>query len=74
VSLITLLVLQSVFKHGQHNYLIIAFLLFAVIASLYFSFLVFFEKNFWQLFLLVVPGWIVIFLSSRFKHQKTIEK
>lgn len=74
VSLITLLVLQSVFKHGQHNYLIIAFLVFAVIAALYFTFLIFFQKNFWQLFLLVVPGWIVVFLSSRFKHQKTVEK
>ncbi len=73
-SLITLLVLQSVFKHGQHNYLIIAFLLFSVIAALYFSFLVFFGKNFWQLFLLVPPGWIVIFLASRFKRQESIEK
>ena len=74
VSLIALLVLQSVFKHGRHNYLIIAFLVFAVIAALYFTFLFFFQQNFWQLFLLVVPGWVVVFLSSRFKHQETLEK
>lgn len=70
VSLVVLLVLESVLKKGQHNYLIIAFLVFTVIASIYFSFLIYFEKNFWQLFLLVIPGWIVIYLTYRLKRPK----
>lgn len=74
VSIIALLVLQSVFKKGKHNYFIIGTLIFAVFAALYFTFLVFFEKNFWQLFLLVVPSWIVLFLCYLLNRPKPVEK
>ena len=74
VMLITLLVLQSVFKNGQHNYIIIAFLLFAVISSLYFTFREFLHVDFWQLFILLAPGWLIIYLASRIKRGKNVEK
>lgn len=74
VSIIALLVLQSVFKKGKHNYFIIGALIFAVFAALYFTFLVFFGKNFWQLFLPVVPGWIVLFLCYLLSRPKNAEK
>ena len=74
VSIIALLVLQSVLKKGKHNYFIIGALIFAVFAALYFTFLVFFGKNFWQLFLLVVPGWIVLFLCYLLSRPKSAEK
>lgn len=74
VSIIALLVLQSVFKKGKHNYFIIGTLIFAAIAALYFTFLVFWEKNFWQLFLLVLPGWLVVFLSYCIARPKNVEK
>ena len=74
VMLITLLVLQSVFKNGQHNYIIIAFLLFAVISSLYFTFREFLHVDFWQLFILLAPGWLIIYLASRIKRGKDVEK
>lgn len=74
VMLITLLVLQSVFKNGQHNYIIIAFLLFAVISSLYFTFREFLHVDFWQLFILLAPGWLIIYLTSRIKRGKNVDK
>jgi len=74
ISIIALLVLQSVFKKGKHNYFIIGTLIFAAVASLYFTFLVFFDKNFWQLFLLAPPGWIVLFLCYCLNRPKTVEK
>lgn len=74
VSIIALLVLQSVFKKGKHNYFIIGTLIFAVVAALYFTFLVFFQKNFWQLFILVIPGWILLFLCFLLSRPKNAEK
>lgn len=73
VMLITLLVLQSVFKNGEHNYIIIAFLLFAVISSFYFTFREFLHVDFWQLFILLAPGWLIIYLCSKVK-RKNVDK
>lgn len=67
LSILTLLVLNSVLERGKHNYFIIAALIFSVIASLYFSFLCFLEKNTWQLFLLLVPAFLVVYCCYRLK-------
>lgn len=53
VTLITLLVFHSIWEHGRFNFLIVAALIFSVILLIY---LVFIDKNWWQLFLLVVPA------------------
>ncbi len=58
-SMLVLLVLNSVWEQGRHNYFIISALLLSVVASLYFSFLYFGKQNYWQLFLLLAPAWIV---------------
>ena len=60
VSLITLLVLNSLWFKGKGNMYIVMALVLCVVALVYFSF---FENNFWQLFLIAVPAELVVFLS-----------
>ncbi len=64
VSLITLLVLQSVFHGGRGNRHIIAAIAVSLITALYLSFL---ASNPWQLFLLLVPVAPMVYLAFRIK-------
>lgn len=73
-SMLVLLVLNSVLEQGRHNYFIISALLLSVVASLYFSFLYFGKQNYWQLFLLLAPAWIVVYLASRLRKWPDKEK
>lgn len=73
-SMLVLLVLNSVLEQGRHNYFIISALLLSVVASLYFSFLYFGKQNYWQLFLLLAPSWIVVYLASRLRKRPDKEK
>ena len=73
-SMLVLLVLNSVLEQGRHNYFIISALLLSVVASLYFSFLYFGKQNYWQLFLLLAPAWIVVYLASRLRKRPDKEK
>ena len=66
VSLVTLLVFNSVWNAGRNNRFIVAGLVFSVILLVYLSLL---SSNPWQLFLLVVPAEIVVFLSFRIKKH-----
>ena len=67
VSLITLLVLHSVWEVGRYNYWIIAALVLSLIAVVYLTLL---RRNWWQLFLLAIPAELVVFLSSRIKKGR----
>ena len=69
VSLITLLVLNSVWNKGRHN-LIIVMGLVACIVTLVYLFLL--DRNPWQLFLILIPAEIVVVLS--FNIRKRSEK
>ena len=73
-SMLVLLVLNSVLEQGRHNYFIISALLLSVVASLYFSFLYFGKQNYWQLFLLLAPAWLVVFLTSRLRKRPEKEQ
>lgn len=53
VSLITLLVLHSLWERGRWNFWIVSALVVSLIALIYLAFL---DKNWWQLFLLIVPA------------------
>lgn len=66
VALITLLVLHSVWQEGKYNYLIIALLVFSIAIAFYFSFYYFAGKNYWQIMLLLIPGELIVYLTSRF--------
>ena len=67
VSLITLLVLHSIWEAGRYNYWIIAALVLSVITVVYLTLL---EQNWWQLFLLAIPAELVVFLSSKIKKGR----
>ena len=67
VSLVTLLVFNSVWNAGRNNRFIVAGLVFSVILLVYLSLL---SSNPWQLFLLVVPAEIVVFLSFSIKKNR----
>ena len=60
ISLITLLILHSIWEKGKYNFYIVSLLILSVIATIYFTFL---DRNWWQLFLLIVPAEIEVFLS-----------
>lgn len=62
VSLVTLLVLNSVWNGGRKNRFIIAALVLSIIATVYLTFL---SRNLWQLWLLAVPSLLLVFLGAR---------
>ncbi len=62
VSLITLLVLNSVWNGGRKNRFIIAALVLSIIGTVYLTFL---RRNLWQLWLLAVPSLLLVFLGAR---------
>ncbi len=61
VSLITLLVLNSVWNNGKNNRFIIAALVLSIIATVYLTFL---SRNLWQLFILAIPSLLLVFLGA----------
>lgn len=67
ISLITLLVLHSIWRGGRWNQYIIAALVLSVILTVYLSLL---PSNPWQLFLLAIPAELVVFLSFRIKLRR----
>ena len=62
VSLVTLLVLNSVWNGGKRNRYIIAALVISIIATVY---LTFYARNLWQLWLMAVPSLLLVFLGAR---------
>ena len=67
VSLITLLVLNSVWNKGRHNMIIIMLLVAAIITVI---FLFFLQRNPWQLFLILIPAEILVVLSFHIRRRK----
>ena len=66
VSLITLLVLNSVWESGKNNRHII----YALVASIFFTiYLTFVSYNPWQILLLLIPAELIVFLSFRIKKS-----
>lgn len=68
VSMIVWLVLNSVWFDRRRNYLIISLLMWSVLGSVYISFLPF-GFNVWLIFLLGIPGQIIILFWSRLKFR-----
>lgn len=60
VSLITYLVLNSVWNHGRHNFYIVSALMLSILVLFYF---LFFSHNVWQIFLLAFPLEAIIFFG-----------
>lgn len=66
VSLVTLLVLNSIWNKGKHNLFIVASLVFCIIAIIYIALI---EYQPWQLFLVVIPAELVVFLSFKIRKR-----
>ena len=73
-TLILLLILQTVWEKGRYNYYIIAALVLSLMLSIYFSCVEFGDYNWWQMFTLVVPAELIVFLSSRLKKKRRKRK
>ncbi len=67
VSLVTLLVFNSLWFKGRGNMYIVMALVLCVIALVYFSL---FAHNFWQLFIIAVPAELVVFLSFNIRKKR----
>ena len=65
VSVLTYLVLHSVFEKGKNNYFIISAFILSIILTVY---LVTIERNWWQLFILVIPAEILVYLSFKLRR------
>ena len=66
VSLITLLVLNSVWENGKNNRHIIHALVASVFLTIYLTFI---SYNPWQILLLLIPAELIVFLSFRIKKS-----
>lgn len=67
LSLITLLVLNNVWKKQKYNLLIISLLVLCIFTCVYFSL---YSLNIWQIFFLWVLAEIIVILSFRIKRKK----
>ena len=66
VSLITMLVLNSIWGSRENNLYIISGIVWGLISSVYLSFL---SNNWWQLFILGIPAQIIIILAFSIKNR-----
>lgn len=64
ISLITLLVFNSVWEKGKRNYYIISTLVASIFVMFYLALL---RWNHWQILLLIVPAELIVFLAFRVK-------
>ncbi len=71
ISLITLLVLNSVWGNRWNNVYIISALVWSIIALVYLSAL---DQNWWQLFLLGIPAQIIIIFAFSIKKKPKIQE
>ncbi|MBQ8975178.1 MAG: helix-turn-helix domain-containing protein [Oscillospiraceae bacterium] len=69
VSLVVWLVLNAVWFNRKRNYLIISLLMWAVLAAIFVTFIAV-GKNVWLIFLLGIPGQIIILMWSRLNYKK----
>lgn len=69
VSLITLLVLNSVWNKGRHNMLIVMLLVAALITLVY-LFMLHYRWQPWQLFLILIPAELLVFLCFHIRGRK----
>lgn len=71
VSLITQLVLHSVWGRGKRNFFIVSALALSLIAMVY---LLFLSHNWWQIFLLAVPVEALVIFGFRIKKKPPKQK
>lgn len=70
LSCIVLLVFNSIWGKVKYNFYLITGLVWSTLASLYLSFFTFALSNVWLVFIIGIPGQIIIILWSRLKLGK----
>ena len=70
VSAIIWLIFNSIWFNKKRNYLIISLLMWSLLVALHVSFIAF-GINIWQVYLLGIPGQLVILLWSGLRRQRT---
>ncbi len=71
ISLITLLVFNSVWFKGKNNMYIVMALVLCIVALVYFAL---FKNNFWQLFFIALPAEVVVYLSFQIGKKSKKKK
>lgn len=66
ITLITLLVLNSIWNKGRHNMIIVMLLVACIVALIYLFLLPF---NPWQLFLILIPAELLVFLCFHIRRR-----
>lgn len=70
-SAVVLLIFNSIWGENKKlNYLYVSLIVWTVLASVYMTCLLFFDFNFWTLFLIGVPAQIIILLWSGLRFNK----
>lgn len=69
VTLIVLLVFNSIWGNRRSNFAIISVLIWSVLACIYVSSLVFFSYNFWLAFIIGIPAQIIVGLWSGLRYK-----
>ena len=67
LSLIALLVFNSVWYHGRGNMYIIGLLVLSLLVLIY---LLLLHRNLWQMFLILLPAEIVVFLACKIRNRR----
>ena len=70
-SFIVLLVFNNIWGKERRNYLIISFLVWALLAAVYLSSLMFFSNNFYLVFIVGIPAQIIILLWSGMRKEES---
>ena len=70
VTIIVWLIFNSVWFNPKWNFIIVSLLMWGIILSLYISLLIFLKESVWQLFIIGIPGQIIILLWSRLRLKK----
>ena len=69
VSCVVWLVFNTIWFNRKRNYLIISLLMWSALAAIHISFLVAGNSSVWLIYLLGIPGQIIIVIWSRFRHR-----
>ena len=67
LTLVTWLILNSVWKAGRYNYFIVSGLILSITLAIYLAFL---PHNWWQLFLPAIPAELIAYLSFHIKRKR----
>ncbi len=70
LSCIVWLVFNSLWFNRKRNYLIISLLMWSALASVHISFLVAAKPSVWMIYLLGIPGQIIILIWSKFSRRR----